>query len=349
LAQSGEITFNEPAMYQLGDSPVDDIIQEGMPLFENQVTTRAIAKFDKLLNLVAFESCIGVPIPVQEEIQHAAFFFHSDQHAFRRHQLHEATLGAIHFAAILEQEKLNSRLQSLNPMLMSGELTAGLAHEVSNKISSLELQVRNLLPLHIGLEKIETELLQLLNVILDLKKTTVIFQQLMIAPDTKVRFSINTIIETATTLLRPIADKEHTKVIVRLNRELPALDGNSIAIQQAILNLMLNAIQQIALKARKYNWHGTRILEICTSFDEAKEKIFIRFRDMGPGVHKQLWEKIFTPGFSTRNGSGLGLYIARNFAGTLGGTIRVEESFVPLGTTFVMELPVNKQEGAPHE
>lgn len=349
VAQSGEVTFNEPAMYQLGDSPVNDIIQEGISIFENQVTKRAIAKFDKLLNLVAFESCIGVPIPVQDEIRHAAFFFHSAPDAFRRPQFREAMIGAIHFTALLEQESLNSRLQSLNPIVLSGELTAGLAHEVSNKISSLELQVRNLLPLHSELDKIETELLQLLNVILDLKKTTEIFQQLMVAPDMKARYSINTIIERVTTLLKPVAHKEHTKVIVRLEHDIPLMDGNNVAIQQVILNIMLNAIQQIALKAKKHNWQGARILEVCTSLDKMNEKVVIRCRDMGPGVHKRLWEKIFTPGFSTRNGSGLGLYIARDFVTTLSGTIRVEESFVPLGTTFVVELPVMKHKGAPHE
>lgn len=193
VTQSGEINFSELAIYQLRESPVEDIIQEGISIFESDVTNRALAKFDKLLNLVAFESCIGVPIPVQDEIRHAAFFFHSEPDAFRKHQIQQATVGAIHFTAILEQENLNARLQSLNPIVMSGELTAGLAHEVSNKISSLELQVRNLLPLHLGLDKLETELLQLLSVILDLKKTTEFSQQLMIAPDTKVIFSINNV------------------------------------------------------------------------------------------------------------------------------------------------------------
>jgi two-component system sensor histidine kinase FlrB len=65
-----------------------------------------------------------------------------------------------------------------------------------------------------------------------------------------------------------------------------------------------------------------------------------RFSDTGPGIHRQLWEKIFALGFTTRaGGSGLGLYIARSLMGSMGGRIVLEESLVPLGTTFLVELP----------
>jgi signal transduction histidine kinase len=92
-----------------------------------------------------------------------------------------------------------------------------------------------------------------------------------------------------------------------------------MAIQQAFLNLMLNAVQQMALKAEKWKWNGQRILEISTNFEPERGMVQIRFSDTGPGIHYGHWEKIFTPGFSTRGGSGLGLFIARNFLHSLGG------------------------------
>jgi signal transduction histidine kinase len=101
---------------------------------------------------------------------------------------------------------------------------------------------------------------------------------------------------------------------------------------------MLNAIQQMMLKTKQLEWEGERILEIIATTKE--NRVQIRFRDNGPGIHKEHLGKLFTPGFSTRGGSGLGLYIARSFVQALKGDLVVEETFVPLGTTFLVELPL---------
>jgi signal transduction histidine kinase len=54
-----------------------------------------------------------------------------------------------------------------------------------------------------------------------------------------------------------------------------------------------------------------------------------------------LWERIFQPGFTTREeeGSGLGLYISRSLVETMGGRIYVANSHILWGSTFVIELP----------
>ena len=71
-----------------------------------------------------------------------------------------------------------------------------------------------------------------------------------------------------------------------------------------------------------------------------KPCLFVRVADNGPGIHCQLWEKIFELGYTTRqSGSGLGLYIARSLVETLGGKIFVEESIIRTGTVFKIEFP----------
>jgi transcriptional regulator with GAF, ATPase, and Fis domain len=135
LAREGEGAINEAALYELDVSPVGDAIREGAPVVENWVSKKAQGKYKKLLNLLPFESCIGIPVKVHSEILHAVFFFHSQPNAFPARRGRDALAGAVVFTALLEENVLNQRLRSLNPLLISGELAAGFGHEVGNKVT----------------------------------------------------------------------------------------------------------------------------------------------------------------------------------------------------------------------
>ncbi len=336
LAQAGGDALKGDALYGLCDSPVENVISEDALIFENCVSQKAQAKFSKLLDLLKFESCIGVPIRVYEEIHHAAFFFHRDPDAFSKYRGRDARAGALLFAALLAEEAINRRLRSLHPMLLGGELAAGFGHEVANKISGLELQLLQL-PIHGNGDELQSGLANVLNLTLDLKSTVEAFQQLPRTNEGQMAVDlcdVNATIQRAELLLRSVARREGVKISQRLASNLPAVAGNAITLQQVFLNLMLNAVQQMSLRLADH-----RVLAISTSAGKGPFPVQVRFWDTGPGIHKPLWEKIFAPGFSTRNGSGLGLFIARNFLQSLGGRIQVEESFVPLGTTFLVELP----------
>jgi signal transduction histidine kinase len=338
--QIGIGQLNPSAIYGLRESPVNDVIKEETPIFENRVIGKVRARFDKLLNLLAFKSCIGIPILVQGEVHHSAFFFHSDADAFPYTRLRDAQAGALLLSAILTEESIQARLGSLNPMLLSGQLAASFGHDVFNKITALELETRNLT----ARDQTDTEVSsqKLLDLVLDLKNTAQAFQQMLRTKEQMETLDTNTVVQRATVLLRDLARKERTQIVLKLASGLPSARGNSILLQQAFLNIMLNAIQQMAQKAEKLNWTGKHTLEITSLLKE--NNIQIRFKDNGPGIHKESLRKIFVPGFSTRGGSGLGLYIARSFVQMLGGMLQVEETFVPLGTTFLVELPPTERE-----
>lgn len=344
LTQTSEGKINPTAIYGLRESPVNDVIVEGRPVFENRVTEKVLSRFDKLINLLSFESCIGVPVPVQGEVQHAVFFFHSDADAFSHYRLRDAQSGALLLSTILLEERIQEHLRSLSPMLLSGELAASFGHDVFNKITALELEGRNLTGN--GITNDKTRPKKILDLVIDLKNTVYAFQQMLHIKEQIEIIDVNRVIDRANLLLRDLARKERTKIVLKLSSELPLVAGNSTFLQQVFLNIMLNAIQQMMQKACKFKWEGQRTLEISSSLKN--NLLQIRFKDYGPGIHKEHFEKLFLPGFSTREGSGLGLYIARSFLQTLGGALTVEETHVPLGTIFLVELPVMKPE-AKHE
>ena len=346
LAQAGDTPIRAEAVYGLGASPVADVIQEGQPILVNHISASGRARFAKLLELLPFESCIGVPVQVNDEIQHAAFFFHQKPEIFSHYRLHDAQAGSLLLAALLTREILEKQLQSLNPILLSGELARGFGHDVFNKITALDLEARLLVGQN-NFSEVQTTAQRLLDLIIDLKATVQAFQQLLQTKENRESFEVRQVVGNAVGLLHPIAQKERVRVELNLAENLPPLRGNNVILQQVFLNLMLNSVQQMSLKAEKYQWRGQRVLRISTSLINKAQRIRIRFTDNGPGIHQAHLKKIFSPGFSTRGGSGLGLYIARGFIQSLGGTLRVQETLVPTGTTFVVEVPFHAQEAAP--
>jgi PAS domain S-box-containing protein len=115
--------------------------------------------------------------------------------------------------------------------------------------------------------------------------------------------------------------------------DLPRVMADSEAIKRAIANLVDNAAEAL---------HDSlvREIEISTSLVASRDAIEITVADTGHGVTRELKEKLFLPYFSTKKrGTGLGLAIVSRVIEDHHGSIRVEEN-QPVGSRFVVELPV---------
>lgn len=348
VAQVGKIPLNQTAIYALAESPVRDVIHERNAVFERHVSDRAEGRFRKLLILLPFESCLGVPIPAGGEVRHALFLFHHEPDAFSTYRLRDAQAMATLFSLALESQALERRIQAISPFLLSGQLAAGLGHEVYNRMSGLELQLRNLRDdcgriqssaASADLSELRSATDQLLEVALDLKHIVELFRELTRAEQEE-EVDVNQVVRQTVQLLRPIARRHRMHVRTTLASDLPPVAGSAVRLRQVFANLILNAIQHTAQKMERWS-EGRGVLEVTTAWvPQGGHPIQVCFADNGPGIHRQLWEDIFALGFSTRpGGTGLGLFIARSLAESMGGKIAVEQSRVPTGTTFLVELP----------
>jgi signal transduction histidine kinase/predicted RNA-binding protein with RPS1 domain/ActR/RegA family two-component response regulator len=350
LDQVGAALPVEAALYCLDDSPVKDVIREKTPVFENRISAQLQVqrRFRKLLQLLPFESCIGVPIEAEQGTNHALFLFHHNQDTFSHYRLRDAGATALFCATTIEREAFGRHVQLLGQLLVSGQLAAGIGHEVSNEMSGLEIQIRNLQTDCAALERhrdglvnsadfqdLKRAIESLLISAINLRGTVDLFQQLMRVEDMG-SLDVSAVLRSAATLLRPIARRNKIRIHLALASALPPTHGSTARLQQVVLNIMLNAIQHMAAKS-----YAGGILEVTAlaAAEDGAWPIKLRFSDTGPGIHRQLWEKIFEMGFSTRqDGTGMGLFIARSVATSLGGRISVERSLIPLGTTFLLEL-----------
>jgi signal transduction histidine kinase len=131
-------------------------------------------------------------------------------------------------------------------------------------------------------------------------------------------------------LIRPEAMGRQIEIDLEAESNLPNIDVVANEIRQVLLNLILNAVQAVDEK-------GTVRVGVRRGDDGSG--ILFWVSDTGPGIAPENVEKIFDPLYtSKKDGSGLGLAVARDLVQAHGGTIRVE-SQPGKGATFVVLFP----------
>lgn len=172
----------------------------------------------------------------------------------------------------------------------------------------------------------------------ELDRVTVIVDALRNRTPTKPRAAevdVDDVVTEAARIVEDIASRANVWVQVRLGRAGVVL-GDRFELLQILTNLARNGIHAIETA------HGHRGGRLELGTQKSTGRVLIRIRDDGSGIPEPHLDKVFESGFTTRanrEGSGLGLGIARRLARSMGGELRIEESAVGRGTTFLLELP----------
>ncbi len=137
--------------------------------------------------------------------------------------------------------------------------------------------------------------------------------------------------------------KYHAELRLDLDPELPLIPCLAGEINQAFLNLIVNAAHTVQYLAKAGSLEKG-LIQISTQVEG--EYVVVRVRDNGMGIPEAILTKIFEPFFTTKEvgqGTGQGLAIVYStIVDKHGGTIEVE-SELGKGTTFIISLPIDKQ------
>ena len=141
--------------------------------------------------------------------------------------------------------------------------------------------------------------------------------------------SLNEVVRQMLELLQPELDNRGITIKSKLARHLPATPIDPTQTQQALVNLVKNAMQAMTRG-------GT--LTIQTS--DTAEAVWVSVGDTGGGIPEEQINRIFEPFYTTKKtGTGLGLMIVQRIVRAHGGRIELE-SHVGRGTTFRIWLPL---------
>ena len=236
---------------------------------------------------------------------------------------------------LTERRQLEAQLFQSAKMASLGVMAGGIAHQLRNPLGAASAAAQLLLR-----DPDNRELAQQCaqRIYEGIKRGSAIIESLLrfARPDSGASgaIAVNDVVSDTVAMLRHQANLSQVQVDIDLANDLPTLNANPSALQQAFTNLFLNACQAMPAGG---------LLTIRTRIANGPDWVAVDFTDTGCGIPPENLSKVFDPFFTTRpvgQGVGLGLTITYSIVHQHGGRIHVH-STVGVGSTFSVLLPTS--------
>jgi PAS domain S-box-containing protein len=238
---------------------------------------------------------------------------------------------------VTQTKKLEHLLTAQDKMASLGRVAAGIAHEIRNPLSGINIYLNTLQKLYDKGEGQQDKIKEIFQHVksASAKIESVIRRVMDFSKPSEPKFvwaDINQPIEEAIKLTAVTLRKSGVQVDTTLSEELPQCRFDPQLIEEAILNLMNNASD--VMKKTK----GEKKIQVISSSD--KNHVTIRILDSGPGIPVKFREMIFDPFYTTKpDSTGIGLSLCHRIISDHGGSIRIETGKFG-GAEFIIEIPI---------
>ena len=315
LNKAGENIFGMKASQFIGKSDYDLFTKEQADLL--RASDEEILQQGSTLSTkeIVLESSIGprtlqtIKFPIFDDFNNPAYVI----------GISNDITEELKIKASLEVERTksfrNAKLASL------GEMSAGVAHEINNPLtiitssaSQLERLIRDPEKFSAKVEMIKKASHRISRIVQGLKK----FSRSDIKSNQQV-YVLHNIVSDSLILIEARA-KEHSISIFAEAVSPLQIFCDEIETEQVIVNLINNSID--AIKNLNEKW-------IKISINEEDSSVVLKIEDSGPGIPKEVREKVFEPFFTTKNmgeGTGLGLSITKGILDDHDASISILEN-----------------------
>jgi signal transduction histidine kinase/DNA-binding response OmpR family regulator len=330
----------------LDRSPVGDVIRLRTVVIASDVQ-RQQQRFRYLLALLPLQSFAGCPLPYRDQAQYGLFLTSDAPRAFEHLSEERLRTAAATIGNAIAEERFDSVLTENQNLLLTGFLADSLLHEVKNEAQGLRLfagtqhALINRYATDLGAMTPE-EVLALKEAALGVHKVSEQLEGLialfrnLVGPPVVEEVDLNRAVERLLATVKPLAEDRSVLLESAPAPAMPLLTLSPRLLDQSLLNVMINAIEQMSLAGG-----ARRQLSIATDYRRDDPfPVRIHVSDTGPGIHFVHQERIFDLFFTTKErGTGLGLYISRFFIERLGGRLTLARSFLFTGSEFLVALP----------
>jgi signal transduction histidine kinase/integral membrane sensor domain MASE1 len=241
--------------------------------------------------------------------------------------------------AELDAQRARQQLAHFSRVSTMGELTASLAHQLNQPLSSI-LNNSEAATLILGSDEPNlNEVQQILADIIDddIRASEVIKRLRALMTKTTLEhltLDVNAVIREVATLMTSDAIIRNVSLAFDFDARTPYVRGDRIELQQVMLNLLVNALDAVSSRPAR---EREVLVRTRTGADGY---VLVSVRDSGLGFAPDAAVNMFEPFFTTKpGGMGMGLAIARSIVEAHDGGIWAENE-ANRGATFFVRLPL---------
>ena len=342
---AGEAYLQKPRL-NIEESLLGIVVRRKKPLqVENvQVSSRyqslGVARAEGLISL------LSVPLLFGLQVIGTLSVYTGQPHSFSNEEIRILSALAELSAVAIEKARLYERIVDVEELLRQNEklsalglLAAEVAHEIRNPLTVMKMLYHSL-DLKFPPGDPRTKDAEVMGQKMD-HLNRIVEQILDFARSTEPKLSkvnLNELIDDLSLLTRHKLRNQNVELVRRLAPDLPPIMADANQLEQAFLNLTLNAVQAMP--------DGGRLTLTTRMLDRSREKggdgpcLLVEFKDTGEGMSEDQCQRAFTSLLSTTKpgGTGLGLAIVSRVVETHRGRLKLR-SKLGRGTVIRVILP----------
>ena len=343
---AGEAYLRKPRL-NVEESLLGVVVRRKKPLQVENVQTSSRYQHIEVARQEGLVALLSVPLLFAGEAIGTLSVYTGQPYSFSNEEIRILSALAELSAIAIEKARLYERVVDVEEQLRQNEklsalglLAAEVAHEIRNPLTVMKMLYHSLnlqfpagdprtKDARIIDEKID-HLNRIVEQILDFARTT----EPQLAP-----VQLNELIDELGLLVRHKLKNQNVQLVRKLQPELPPVPGDAPQLEQAFLNLILNA-------AEAMSQGGTLTItsRLVTSASDASAPthVAVDFKDTGPGMSEEQRRRAFKSVLATTKakGTGLGLAIVGRVVETHRGEVKIK-SRLGHGTTVTVLLPLH--------
>lgn len=345
---AGEAYLRKPRL-SVAESLLGSVVRRKKPIQVDNVQTSSLYQNVEIARQEGLISLLSVPLLFSGEAIGTLNIYTASPYKFSNEEIRILASFAELSAIAIEKARLYERLVDAEEQMRQNEklsalglLAAEVAHEIRNPLTVMKMLYHSLdlkFPpqdprsedARLMGEKIE-HLNKIVERILDFARTT----EPQLVP-----VNLNAVIEELSLLVRHKLANQGVKLIGELEEDLPSVLGDAMQLEQAFLNLILNAAEAMPGGGSLTISTQTQMTPGATTHPDC---VVVKFADTGEGMSEEQCSRAFRSVLNTTKakGTGLGLAIVGRTIETHGGELDIQ-SERGRGTTISIRFPLRAQ------